>query len=152
MYKTALLGIAILVGACSSDGDSGDGDGGGDTPIECSAADRTGTYLMRYETLSGTCGDIPESIGRLENAAQELAEGCVFNADDRWTDDDCKLERAITCPFPEACAGCTLRGVAVTTQQTEDGSLITGTTTVTALDSDGTLGCTGTYRIRGERQ
>lgn len=145
MTKTFLAGLAVLCAACGS----GDDDGGG--AITCAPEERTGTYRLRYTTLDGNCGDVPESIGRLDNAAAELGDGCTFDAEDRWTENDCKLERAFTCPAESIGPGMKTRTVAVSTQEDDSGAHLTGTTTVTVLQANGQVACVGTYELNATR-
>lgn len=133
------LGALVLLG-CSAGGESG-------LAITCSAADRTGTYLQRFETLSGDCGDIPEALGRVDAG---LPATCTLDAPDRLSEGECKLERAYTCQADAA--GATAKYVAVSTQEADDGSRLVGTLSVRGLNADGTLACSGTYRITATRQ
>jgi hypothetical protein len=142
-YRVITIGLAsALLGAC----------GGADDPITCSPSERAGTYLLTYETLSGNCGNLPQTVVRLEGPDQGLIEGCALDVPDRWSEDGCKVERAFTCLEPAAGDGATSEFVGVTTQETDDGSRISGTMTARLFASDGSQTCLGTYRLAYERQ
>jgi hypothetical protein len=137
-----LIGLVMLAAGC---GGSDDPDAGA---VECEQSDRSGTYFIEYETVSGNCGDLPSALGRLDDA-NALPDGCSFDAMDRWSDGDCKLERAYTCPGE---SGGTIVATAVSTQQDDSGDNITGTATMTLRDADGATVCVGTYRFKATRQ
>lgn len=140
-----ILGLGLLLGACSGS------DGGSSAPIECAQTDRVGTYLSHLvERDGGKCGPIADALGRIDS--EELPAGCSFDAPDRWSEGDCKLERAYSCDEPGIGAGYTSKSVAVTRQQASDGSKITGTVTITILEPNGTVGCASTYDLTATRQ
>lgn len=141
--KLLVLG-ALACFACSSETEN--------RPVTCAKTERSGTYAMRFtERAGGTCGAIPEQLGRLDDA-EALLPGCQLDAADRWSADECKLERAYTCPEPGIGSGVTSQSVAVSTQMTEDASRIDGTITLTIKRPDGTALCKSTYDATFVRQ
>jgi hypothetical protein len=135
-----LLVVVCIVGlaACGDDG-----------PLECSQDDRRGTYLLRHSEMSGGgCGPVGDQLARLDG--DNVGEGCIVNHE-RWSENDCKLERTMTCVY-EADDG---RAVitAVSEQKDEEGESITGVLDVSLYThSTGEFLCSSTYRMSGERQ
>ena len=74
--------------------------------------------------------------------------GCHVD-NERWSDDDCALERTVTCT--DSTTGNVTRTVAVTHQVTQGGSLIEGTMRMDSTTNSGTYICSGTYDISYER-
>jgi hypothetical protein len=139
----ALSALLLLVlPACGGDGDAA---------TACERSDRSGTYLMQFSERSGDCGPIPEQLGRLDDA-EALLDGCALDAPDRWTEGDCKLERAYTCAEDGIEQGASSSWVAVTTQADDSGSRIIGTVTVRISDAGGAQLCRGTYEFSASRQ
>jgi len=118
-------------------------------PVEaniCSPEDRSGTYLVHYEERSdGTCGPIPDSLGRV-HPDDELTEGCIFTADDVWRDDDCTLERSIECNID----GVKTTVAGLTTQQDPEGEAFEGI--VSFVITDGVTTCVSIYDVTYTRQ
>lgn len=118
------------------------------TPLVCEMSDRSGTYLSVFTTKSGNCGDLPEELGRLDDASG-LPDYCAFDADDRWSENDCKLERAYTCVTD---SGVTTSAVAVTEQRDESGATLSGLVTLRATNGPTGETCVGTYAVTLTRQ
>lgn len=137
------LGCLLVAAGCSGS----ESDGSDDEPVDCSAADRMGSYLVQFTELDGDCGPLPDQIVRLTD---DLAEGCVLDDEPVVSSDQCRLENSVTCT--DAGTGQTVTLVGVTTQQNDSGSLITGTATATVRDSNGVALCLSTYSLRYERQ
>jgi hypothetical protein len=136
--KRFLLIAALATVGCS--GESG-------TP-ECDRTDRSGTYLFEYSQRDGgTCGDLPDYVGRLDVDAPIPAE-CTLTADDDWSPDLCKLTRSMSCLDTD---GVTVNGTAITEQQDSEGDVLSGLYTVELRDSGGTL-CMSTYNLTATRQ
>lgn len=140
----ALMACAALTGGCSSGDDE-------EESFTCEKTDRSGTYFVEYETVDGNCGDIPSSVGRLDDATA-LPDTCAFDAPDRWSDGDCKLERAYSCEENAIEPGATSTTVAVTEQRDAAGDMLAGTLTMTVKGGDGGFICSGTYRFSASRQ
>jgi hypothetical protein len=135
--------LALMVMACSGEDES--------EPVTCERTDRTGTYWMEFETLSGNCGPQNASLVRLD-ADMGASSGCVMSAEPRWSDADCTLESGGTCPFDALEPGATVQSTLVTTQQDSAGDVITGTATMTIIGADGVGLCNGSYRVTATRQ
>lgn len=137
--------VLLLASACSS----ADNDGP-PAPTTCQRTDRSGTYRQYYATQGGNCGNLDSEIVSLDAPTPGASTGagpqCTVESE-RWSDGDCKLERTVSCTTPDAAT----TGVAVTRQQAQDGSLITGTMSVTVRLRDGTT-CRGTYGVTAQRQ
>lgn len=112
-------------------------------PTQCKRSDRHGVYLFEFTTVSGNCGTFPASLVNLDTPP---ASGCVTSGV-TWSNGDCKLAGSVKCaadaksPASDA--------TIVTTQQTQDGSVLTGIETISL---DGSASCYGTYNIRATRQ
>jgi hypothetical protein len=137
-----ILGLGLLVAACG---------GSDDAPVECEISDRGGTYLFHLaERGGGTCGAIPDALQRFDS--QEPSAGCALDEPDRWSENDCKLERSYSCDEPAIETGATSKTVAVTTQQDGGGAKITGLVTIRIFRPNGTVGCASTYDLTATRQ
>jgi hypothetical protein len=118
-------------------------------PSRCARTDRVGTYLLEFRTLSGNCGDIASGLTTFTSEPPPPAPGapaCTLNAE-TWSENDCKLERDLTCP---AKPSGTSRLVAVTRATTADSGRLEGTATF-SLSGTGN-DCTGTYAVVATRQ
>lgn len=126
--------------------------GGEDDSLVCNQGDRVGTYLAVFSerNMPLPCGPLPDQLGRIDS--QDLPDGCVFDASDRWTENDCKLERAYTCESDDIGPGYTTEWIAVTTQDNSSGSRISGVVTIRALDASGVALCASTYDVVATRQ
>lgn len=136
-----LLSLLLLsVVACSSSVDSED------APTTCRRTDRAGTYLQHLERESGNCGVIDDAVVSFSTPTAGSGAACTVDAE-AWSEGDCKVERTVTCDGPDG----TSTFVAVTRQQTADGSRITGIFTVSVKLRSGTT-CRGTYSLTSTRQ
>lgn len=145
MLRFLVVAPLMLLG-CSSPADDAEPEG----PTSCDwVEDRMGTYLSRSTETDGNCGPIPDALGRIDNSGP-LPEGCVLDAEDRVTENGCKLERSFSCT--QEADGLVFSYVAVTTQQDEAGAHITGKLTMIARDLDGATLCVSTYTMRADRQ
>ena len=119
-------------------------------PTTCDPADRSGSYWVDYITLSGTCGEVPDVLVRLEPdvVAELLEESCTLTAADVWSEDGCTLERSFECIE----SGHLIEYVAVTTAE-PGAAVIDGTMTATMRDAESEmLVCTGSYRVEMTRE
>jgi hypothetical protein len=140
MIRILLIGLLAL--GCS---------GAEDEPVECAQTDRSGTYLFQHSETSGNCGAIPDQLGQLD-ASAAVAPACTLDAPDRWTEADCKLERAYTCAEEGIGPGWYSTGVGVTEQQDSAGDTIAGLFTLTVYDASGLVQCKSTYELTATRQ
>lgn len=113
-------------------------------PTHCSKSDRHGTYLVSFSRLSGTCGDQSAALISFDSSPTEADGGdaCVVHSA-VWSENDCKLDGSVTCHQDGIGSTDT---ITVSTQKTQDGSVLDGVATFTTPD------CTGTYRVHYERQ
>jgi len=138
-----LAPIALLLGCSGSAED--------ESSFTCDVvADRDGTYLMEFETLGGTCPDQEPALVRLD-ASAETPAGCVELSPPEASDAGCTLEVRRVCDASSLMAGWEIETTAITTQQDDAGTLITGTLQLTVRDDLGTL-CSGTFRVTATRQ
>lgn len=144
---TRLIGLGLLAFGCSATDPASERQ----EPLSCAKTDRTGTYFVTYTTVSGDCGDIPDGLGRLDDA-EALPDICALDAADRWSDGDCKLERAYSCLEAGIGPGVQSHTIAVTTQDDDSGARITGTITMRITDPSGVQLCNGTYQLSAVRQ
>lgn len=133
------LAFGLFLGACGGGDDSSSGH-----PDACFPARRDGTYLVHTETVSGSCGDIGDTLVRIEGAG--IPGNCVLLAPDVMSDGDCTLERVIRC---EQEGGVITTTTAITTMRDAEGNRISGTVT---LSLSGAASCTGTYSVTYTRQ
>ena len=141
-----IIMLCFLAVGC---GGSEQEDGG---PITCDPANRQGSYLMSFETLSGNCGEQASALVRLDADVDPFAGGCEPLASDRWSDGNCTLERRARCPFEEFAPGATIESTMISTQQDAAGEVITGTLTMTLKNATGQIVCFGTYGVDAVRQ
>lgn len=134
-----ILGLALI--GCSGDDEPG--------AVDCSKADRNGTYLFEYAERDGTCGAVPDSLGRLD-ASADIPANCIRTAADVWSADECKLERSAECTVAED--GLVIHATAVTSQTDDSGEVLSGLYSVTARDLAGNFVCSGTYDLTATRQ
>jgi hypothetical protein len=133
--RIALVAVVVFFVGC----------GGDEGSFTCSKESRTGTYLVTYETLGGTCGDLPPMV---VVGGTPVSSDCTVNFD-RWSTDECTLERTLTCTDA---SGVIVETQAVTTQAAADGSRITGTATYTLRNTSSVTLCVGTYDMTYARQ
>ncbi len=111
----------------------------GGAPTQCNKADRHGNYLFESTRISGNCGDIPTVLVSLDSPADPTCMS-VSNVSSQG---DCKFDGVTKCA---AAGGGTLTITASVTQQTQDGSVLTGTAT------EETPSCVGTYDVKYTRK
>lgn len=133
-----VLAVVLVVG-CSG------GSGSSAAPSSCDRNARVGTYRLTYVEQSGSCGPIDSVLVSFNTDPGSAAGGgCVLNSE-RWSENDCKLERDVSCSTPSG----PVRTVAVTRAETANGSELSGTATFTL---GGRYPCTGTYAVDAVRQ
>lgn len=117
---------------------------------KCSKSDRTGTYMFHQSEISGSCGQIGDTVQTLTNSEPEQQTGCSVTFE-RWSDNDCKLERNVTCT--DSPNNQRIVGAGVSTQQDASGETLTGTLTMTVSRLDtGASACMSTYETTATRQ
>ncbi len=134
-----LLAVGFLVVGCSAESTS--------APTSCKREDRVGTYQVTFVEQSGTCGKVNSQLVSFNPGTPGsggAGDGCTVHSE-RWSENDCKLERDVTCIVPPG----SVRTVAVTRVQAANASEITGTMTITISGPDA---CTGTYVTDAVRQ
>jgi hypothetical protein len=139
MSRSLVLVASLAVGACASEVNDPP-----PPPATCQISDRLGTYLFTYAEISGDCGTIEPAVVSLNPGPGGAGKGCVLNSE-RITENNCKIERDLSCQTPTG----SIRTVGVTRQQTQDGSVLTGTASFTLT---GRPSCSGTYSLRAVRQ
>jgi hypothetical protein len=141
MRNIGILITALFLAACSGADDDEPED------FTCSVLTRMGAYLMTLTEVSGTCGPIPSAVVRVDLSG-ELEPGCALDKPTTISPDECNVETSLTCTDE---FGFTTKMVGTTKQANADGSLITGIVTIYGSDDLGPI-CSGTYRLRYERQ
>jgi hypothetical protein len=109
-----------------------------------------GTYFVTFTTISGNCGPQDSALVSLDPASVQT--GMCSTISETISENDCKVERHFTCPYDDFEQGASIEFVGVTRQQTQDGSVITGTMTMRLRDGFDALVCSGTYNAHYERQ
>jgi hypothetical protein len=141
----AFLAAWLCVACSGSDGESNP-----KPPTSCDPSDRMGTYFVTFTTISGNCGPQDSALVSLD-AASVQSERCSIISEN-VSENDCKVERHFTCPYDDLEQGAWIEFVGVSRQQTQDGSVITGTMTMRLRDRFDALVCSGTYDAHYERQ
>jgi hypothetical protein len=121
--------------ACSSSSSS-------TLPSSCNQSDRHGTYLAHLETVSGSCGQVPDSL-----ISTAVAPGCMVTAE-TWSDGNCRVDRTLWCTGADNSTVTTV--TATTRQETQDGSVIKGEARFSTSGPAGS--CLGTYNLTYTRQ
>ena len=140
LLVVGMLGLAM---GCSSSDDPAVGSGNG------ACAQRSGTYLSSFVTRSGNCGDIPELVVVVPKQPTDPGPGCTGAI--TYSGDNCQVTIDTRCPG----TGTNSKGhaaVAGLAKWSTDGSLGTGTETLTLTTEDGTMVCVGTYDFMQRRQ
>jgi hypothetical protein len=110
-------------------------------PTNCNQSDRHGTYLVHLQTVSGSCGPVPDSL-----VPTAVAPSCMVTAE-MWSNGNCQVDRTLWCARPDS----TVTTITETTrQQTQDGSVIKGGATFSTSGPSGS--CLGTYNLTYTRQ
>jgi hypothetical protein len=117
-------------------------------PSACRKTDRAGTYRQTFTTESGACGDLPEQLVSFTDPMASAAPGIACRiTSETWSDNDCKLERTISCRGPDGLT----TGTGVTRQETANASVVDGTFSVSVRLNDGWT-CQGTYGVHSVRE
>lgn len=115
---------------------------------DCSPSDRDGLYMISYETISGSCTDIPDGLSRLDPDAPAPANCTVALQD--LSEDECRVDVDISCRNNN---GTTTRLIGYTEQNDDDGDDLGGKLTATVTNTtSGAFVCSGTYETKAERQ
>ncbi len=109
-------------------------------PTSCKQADRAGTYKVTYVKQSGTCGAIDPIVA---STSTPPAVGCVI-ASERWSDNDCTLDRDLTCTSATGA----VRTIVVT-HASAGAAELTGTIGFVITGPDA---CSGVYTLDAVRQ
>ncbi len=136
-FAASLITVATI-SACSTH------PGATFTPTQCKKTDRHGVYLFEFTTESGDCGMQASGLVNFDDSAS--GAGCSVSGA-TWSEGDCKYAATVRCAATSSSPA--TEGTMVTTQQTQDGSSMTGTLT---LQVDGAHGCFGTYSVHGTRK
>jgi hypothetical protein len=139
MPKSTVLALVLVFAGCAGSDDE-------DRPSSCQRTDRSGTYLAHFETLSGTCGDLPDSVLSLTAPTSNASQQCV-REQETWSERDCKLESVTICTTDTG----SVRNTMVSRVERAGGAVLTGTATNQISLKDGS-GCVGTYRLTMTRQ
>lgn len=137
------VSVAIILVSCGSDPSESSGP---DSELVCSSSDRSGTYLGTINEISGNCGGSGTFLVNIDSINPQC-----FLKYDRWSENDCKNERAFWCN--DQANGVRFDYTGITKQMDNSGNEIRGTITMIASDlySGQTL-CISTYNVFYERQ
>jgi hypothetical protein len=103
--------------------------------------------MQSFVTRGGNCGELEGELVSFDKPAGPAGGGGCTVTGERWSENDCKLDRTVSCTFPDS----VMTFTAVTRQQTANGSTIGGTFSVSARFRDGSS-CSGTYDVTSVRQ
>src|SRR5436190_2307132 len=93
-FRTMVV-VGLALAGCG--GGSGDDDEAGPAkPTSCLRSDQTGTFLVQYDRQSGDCSVPPDHLVRIDDPTA-LDDGCVLDAPDEWSENDCKLAQSYSC-------------------------------------------------------
>jgi hypothetical protein len=127
ILAAALMG-GVVTGCSSSPPSS--------VPTSCDpAAQRVGTYLVHFDTVSGNCGALPDQLVIIPSTASSTCT--VISA--TFSDGNCRNDVQEECPSG-------IQVIGYTVQQSQDGSRITGEESFTSAT------CVGTYAVTWTRQ
>lgn len=131
-----LLVLALAASACGED-------------QKCDPTDRTGAYHFGAVEIWGSCGPIESSVGILNEGRAVDGADCDVHYE-RWSEDQCSVERSVVCEFPGDNERVRMAGI--WTQNDAEGKSLTGsmTMTITRLDNGGAI-CTSTYDVSATR-
>jgi hypothetical protein len=136
-----------MVLGCS--GSSGDDDDPGSTkPTSCVAGESTGTYLVHFVERSGDCGSLNDRLIRVDDSG--LESNCTEDAPTVLSNNDCKVESAVTCI--DESTDQRVSQVSVLEELEAGGEKLGGTTTFTVRDAGGMFLCSSTYDVTFTRQ
>lgn len=138
MRIASVVTVSVLLTACSS------AQVQPPSPGQCHKTDRHGVYRAEFDLQSGTCGPQTSALVNFDDPG--TGAGCATSGT-TWSDGDCKLSTSVRCNGTASAPP--TEATMVSTQQTQDGSSITGTMTIQV---DGSHGCLGTYGVRLTRQ
>jgi hypothetical protein len=134
---------ALILVSCSSNSDPS-------APMMCDpASEQVGAYLWQYTEVSGDCGSIPSQVIVWPNPVSGDNAGgrtCTTMAN-QLSDGNCKDEFVYSCTYLD---GETWSYTRVLTQQTQDGSMLSGILTERASGPD--ANCVETYDVTMTRQ
>lgn len=130
-----MLGVGVFTG-CGDD---------------CEKSDRSGTYYVTYEEISGDCGPIDSGYIKFVDG-ESVEDGLVGCSSTReWSSDECTLESSGGCPDYEN--GLAIGVAGETTQEDDDGDKISGTFSLAIGDLDtGADLCASRYEVHYEKQ
>lgn len=115
---------------------------------QCAKGNRTGNYHVQLQGISSTCKQVTEYEEQLKDGVAPLGADCVFDRPDKWSGDKCKLERAFSCKTE---GGGSTRTILVSSQHSDDGSLLVGILSIRQLDKSGAERCQGTFKFIASR-
>lgn len=127
----------FLVGACASNPAD-------PRPTACDRSDRHGVYLAEFTERSGTCGPVPSSLVNFDDKSD--TGGCKRSGE-VWSEGGCKLSTSASCAATAKAPAVDV--TAVSTQVTQDGSVLEGVSTFRVGVSPP---CSSTYDVRLVRQ
>ncbi len=150
--RGAWLVLCFATMGCSSAADAPP------APTQCNKTDRTGTYRATAVEQSGTCGAVdPRLVSFNDDGTNGASTGCTLHTD-VWSEGDCKNERTFSCENQVddstqfgGVGTVTSDSVAVSRQQTQNGSLITGTLSI-RVGGTSAKACQSVYSVTYERQ
>ncbi len=134
----SMIAVALLLAGCSSSAALT-----APPPTACHKTDRHGTYMADFTQQSGTCGPLTSVLVSLDAAPPPA--GCTVAQ--MWSENDCKVVGVVKCQSTSTAPASDL--TAVTHQDTQDGSVLSGTQTLTI---EGGGGCVSTYAVHMVRQ
>ena len=115
----------------------------------CSIEQRSGTYKVDFQTFSSTCPAMESYEETWTGEAPSLDPDCELDVPDRWSEDKCTFERAITCTEED---GSTTRTAYTSQQKHPTGAVLTGMVSIRRYDKEGEPICQGTYSVMATRQ
>lgn len=98
------------------------------------------------ETLSGNCGEMADGLVSFD-ASGSGSSACQNLDAPKWSEGSCKVETHISCDLGDGLTFAEAR--TITTQEDEDGAVLSGTMTMSV---SGSQSCTGSYRVTFTRQ
>ena len=137
MKYVCVVAAVFFLAAC------GTPDPGEEGGVGCNFDTVSGTYLVHYQKVSGTCADLPDVV--TTTRVNDTPEGCT-TAKDEALENGCRHDFDYTC----VTSGETDRIVGYLRQRDASADHFDGLITVYA--SYGSQSCVGTYDVTSTRQ
>lgn len=113
---------------------------------DCEKSDRSGTYYVAYNEVSGDCGPIDDTYIEFEDGEAVGVDITGCSSTNTWSSDACSVETTGSCADYEN--GLAIGVAGETTQEDDDGDKISGTLSIAIKDlNTGADLCASSYEV-----